>query len=55
VEPLAAALDDALHRRKELWEMGRQARADVERYAGQTQLQQLSDWFYRHGGLEACS
>lgn len=46
VEALAAALEDALRRRKDLPEMGRQARAAVERYAGPTQLRQLSDWFY---------
>jgi glycosyltransferase involved in cell wall biosynthesis len=46
VEALAAALRDALDRRAELSEMGRQARADVELYAGPEQLGQLSDWFY---------
>jgi glycosyltransferase involved in cell wall biosynthesis len=46
VEPLTAALEDALQRRSDLWEMGRQARMDVERYAGPSQLRQLSDWFY---------
>lgn len=45
-EALAAALEDALGKRAELSEMGRQARADVERYAGPEQLSQLSDWFY---------
>lgn len=45
-QALAAALEDALHRRAELSEMGRQARADVEKYAGPTQLQELSNWFY---------
>jgi glycosyltransferase involved in cell wall biosynthesis len=46
VEALAAALDQALSRRAELPQMGRAARADVERYAGPAQLSQLSDWFY---------
>jgi len=46
VAPLAAALEAALQNRRDLWSMGQQARADVERYAGPTQLQQLSDWFY---------
>jgi glycosyltransferase involved in cell wall biosynthesis len=55
VEALAAALEDALRRRKELWSMGQQARADVERYAGPAQLRQLSDWFYRRAGVEVCS
>jgi glycosyltransferase involved in cell wall biosynthesis len=46
VEPLAAALEDAIRRRKDLPEMGQRARADVERYAGPSQLRQLSDWFH---------
>jgi len=55
VETLASALEDALLRRKELWSMGQQARADVEQYAGPDQLQQLSDWFYNRMGVEACT
>jgi hypothetical protein len=55
VEPLAAALEDALRRRKDLEEMGRQARADLERYAGPRQLRQLSDWFYDLKPAEVCS
>jgi glycosyltransferase involved in cell wall biosynthesis len=46
VEALAMAIENALRCRKELASMGRQARADVEKYAGPGQLQQLSDWFY---------
>jgi glycosyltransferase involved in cell wall biosynthesis len=46
VEALAAALEQALLRREELWSMGQRARADVERYAGLAQLDQLSDWFH---------
>jgi glycosyltransferase involved in cell wall biosynthesis len=45
-DALAAALGDAIRNRKNLWEMGRKARADVERYAGPAQLHQLSDWFH---------
>lgn len=55
VEPLVVALEDALRRRKDLWSMGQQARADVEQYAGSAQLQQLSDWFYSRAGVEVCS
>lgn len=44
-EALAAALEQALGRRKELWAMGQLARADVEQYAGLAQLEQLSSWF----------
>ena len=51
VEPLAAALEDALRRRRELWAMGQNARADVEQYAGPAQLQQLSEWFYNRAGV----
>jgi glycosyltransferase involved in cell wall biosynthesis len=54
-EAIATALEEALQRRKELGGMGRQARADVERYAGAAQLQQLSDWFYSQAGVEVCS
>jgi glycosyltransferase involved in cell wall biosynthesis len=50
VEALAAALEQALLRREELWSMGQRARADVERYAGLAQLNQLSDWFHCHTG-----
>jgi glycosyltransferase involved in cell wall biosynthesis len=46
VEPLTAALEDALRRRDDLWEMGRAARAGVESYAGPPRLRQLSNWFY---------
>jgi glycosyltransferase involved in cell wall biosynthesis len=45
VESLAAALEEALERRNELWAMGQQARADVEQYAGLAQLEKLSSWF----------
>jgi glycosyltransferase involved in cell wall biosynthesis len=46
VQALAAALQEALDRRQELWSMGQRARADVERYANVAQLDQLSDWFH---------
>jgi glycosyltransferase involved in cell wall biosynthesis len=46
VEALAAALEQALLRREELWSMGQTGRADVTRYAGPAQLEQLSNWFY---------
>jgi glycosyltransferase involved in cell wall biosynthesis len=52
VEALSAALEAALRRRAELRDMGRQARADVEKYAGLPQLRQLSNWFY--SGVPAC-
>jgi|HubBroStandDraft_1064217.scaffolds.fasta_scaffold78720_2 glycosyltransferase involved in cell wall biosynthesis len=55
VEPLAAALEDALRRRKDLPEMGRQARADLEQYAGPRQLRQLTDWFYDSIPAEVCN
>ena len=55
VEPLAAALEDALRRRKDLADMGRQARADLEQYAGPRQLRQLTDWFYDSVPAEVCS
>ena len=55
VNALVAAIEEALQRRKELWDMGQQARADVERYAGSAQLQQLADWFYSRAGVEVCS
>lgn len=45
-ETLSAALEQALERRNELSEMGRQARIDVENYGGQAQLDQLSHWVY---------
>jgi glycosyltransferase involved in cell wall biosynthesis len=54
-EPLSAALEEALRRRDQLWEMGRQARADVERYAGPAQLQELTDWFYSQVDSETCA
>jgi len=50
-DALAAALDQALARRTELWEMGQAARAQVEGYAGATQLQQLADWFHCRAGV----
>jgi glycosyltransferase involved in cell wall biosynthesis len=53
VEPLTAALEHALRRRGDLWEMGRQARADVEQYTGPTQLRELSNWFY--SSASSCS
>ena len=46
VQALAAALEEALDRRSELWSMGQRARADLERYANVAQLDQLSDWFH---------
>jgi glycosyltransferase involved in cell wall biosynthesis len=46
VDALSAALEAALARRAELRDMGLQARADVENYAGLPQLRQLSEWFY---------
>ena len=46
VDAIAAALEQALCKRKELWEMGRQARVQVERYAGSDRLRQVSDWFW---------
>ncbi len=52
---IAAALEAALQRRKDLVTMGQQARADVERYAGAAQLQQLSEWFYSRAAVEVCS
>jgi len=48
VEALAAALEQALSRRAELWSMGQRARADVEQYAGPEQLDQLSNWFHNN-------
>jgi glycosyltransferase involved in cell wall biosynthesis len=45
-QSLAAALEDALVKRAELPEMGRQARADVECYAGPAELTRLSEWFF---------
>jgi glycosyltransferase involved in cell wall biosynthesis len=53
VQALAAALEEALLRRQELWSMGQRARADLERYANVAQLDQLSDWF--HGRTETVS
>jgi glycosyltransferase involved in cell wall biosynthesis len=46
VDALSAALEDALERRKELPDMGHQARIDVEKYGGQAQLEQLSHWLF---------
>jgi glycosyltransferase involved in cell wall biosynthesis len=54
-EPIAAALDQALLRRHQLAEMGRQARADVEQYAGPARLQQLAEWFHDVSRVEACA
>jgi glycosyltransferase involved in cell wall biosynthesis len=54
VEPLAAALAEALTRRRDLWHMGQQARADVEQYAGPAQLRQLSDWLHPQRAAEIC-
>jgi glycosyltransferase involved in cell wall biosynthesis len=55
VEALAAALEEALRRRKDLRSMGQQARADVEQYAGAKQLEQLSGWFYDRTPVEVGS
>jgi glycosyltransferase involved in cell wall biosynthesis len=55
VEALAAAIQEALRHRKELWGMGQQARAHVERYAGSVQLQRLSEWFHGQARFEAGS
>jgi glycosyltransferase involved in cell wall biosynthesis len=52
VEPIAAALEEALQHRGDLRSMGEQARTDVERYAGAAQLQQLSEWYYSHSNTE---
>ncbi|MBZ5608737.1 MAG: glycosyltransferase family 4 protein [Acidobacteriia bacterium] len=52
VEPLACALEQALRRRSELPEMGRQGRAAVEQYAGPAQLRQLADWVHRESAAE---
>jgi glycosyltransferase involved in cell wall biosynthesis len=46
VEALMSALEAALRHRDSLSEMGRQARIDVEKYAGPAQLEELSHWFY---------
>jgi glycosyltransferase involved in cell wall biosynthesis len=51
VEPLTMALEEALRNRGDLWEMGRQARMDVERYAGPAQLRELSNWFYSNSSI----
>jgi glycosyltransferase involved in cell wall biosynthesis len=55
VEPIATALEEALRRRGRLGEMGQQARADVERYAGPVQLRELRDWFWQSTPLGACA
>lgn len=55
VDSLAAAIEEALRRRKELLSMGRQSRGDVEQYAGAAQLRQLSDWFYNGVAVEVRS
>lgn len=55
VEPLSAALEDALVRRNDLPEMGRQARAAVEKYAAPVRLQELSEWFYNGSRAEVFS
>jgi len=52
-EKLAAALQEAVERRAELWDMGQQARRDAERYCGPAQLCQLSDWFHREASVIA--
>ncbi|PWU04532.1 MAG: hypothetical protein C5B51_16635 [Terriglobia bacterium] len=44
-EQIAAALEDAMKRRRQLPEMGMLARADVEHYAGPARLEELSAWF----------
>ena len=54
VDAMAGALQVALERRHELADMGRQARNDVERYAGPVQLKALSEWFYRSMNAEVC-
>lgn len=55
IDGLAGALEQALERRRELAEMGRHARADVERYAGAAQLRQVSDWFFTSAREEVFS
>lgn len=49
---LATALEQALAHRRDLWDMGQLARADVERYAGLAQLGRLSNWFYSSKPVE---
>ena len=53
VEVLAAALEQALSRRADLWQMGKTARAELERYAGPRQLGMLSDWFYSRASVHS--
>jgi len=55
VEPLAAALEDALSRRDDLPQMGRQARAAIEKYAAPSRMQELSEWFYKASRSEVYS
>ncbi|HLG97621.1 MAG TPA: glycosyltransferase family 4 protein [Bryobacteraceae bacterium] len=45
-EALTGALDQAMTRRSELWEMGRRARLNVEKYADVSRLRALSDWVW---------
>jgi glycosyltransferase involved in cell wall biosynthesis len=47
VDALVAAIEDALAHRQDLPAMGRQAREDVERYAGPDRLQELADRFFQ--------
>jgi len=53
VDPLAAAIEDALGKRRDLKAMGMQARRDVEQYAGPARLRELSDWFYSRTTAES--
>jgi glycosyltransferase involved in cell wall biosynthesis len=46
VEPLAQALEEALHHRQELQSMGQLARADVEQRAGSNCFTALSHWIH---------
>jgi len=55
IDVLAEALEQALASRNRLPEMGRQARADIEQYAGEAQLRQLSDWLNQECGAEVTS
>lgn len=47
VEPLAKALEEALHHRQELPSMGQLARADVEQRAGTNCFTALSQWVHQ--------
>jgi hypothetical protein len=42
-----------MSRFRETGESNRRDRHAIERYAGGTQLQQLTDW-YHHAGMEVC-